>query len=365
MKILCKKCNKESEHPDSAKGAEVISVACPHCKAEIDKEGSLVSKLVGDMAPQLPELIKRDLAKRVSQFVKIEKVDDEKQLIYGIVYEPDVVDSQGDYADAGEIEKACHNFMENYQNMSLMHKELVNEDVKIVECSIAQADFTLGVRAVKKGTWILVSHVISKDIWKEVKSGKLTGYSLEGSARSIEKMAKAADDNDNVKKIRQLIDLVVTAVALVDSPANKKSFNLLKRDVNELFDIANLTGLVGSLKSAIEWMTRDNKLGDAMVQECLKEIADLAAQTMTKGGGKYKCPVKDIDAEAAEKVVKEDIAKKDGEITILKGLINDLVDTLKEVGGKIVSKDEIQKMLGKHFKDSKIEMQNYIKTLRE
>ncbi len=43
----------------------------------------------------------------------ITKADDPKQLVYGVVYEPDVEDTHGDMMTADEIEKAVHGFMSN------------------------------------------------------------------------------------------------------------------------------------------------------------------------------------------------------------------------------------------------------------
>jgi ABC-type molybdate transport system substrate-binding protein len=43
--------------------------------------------------------------------VNIVKQDNEKGIVYGIVYEPDTVDAQGDFTTSEEIQKASYNFM--------------------------------------------------------------------------------------------------------------------------------------------------------------------------------------------------------------------------------------------------------------
>ncbi|NUQ44383.1 MAG: hypothetical protein HUU32_23600, partial [Calditrichaceae bacterium] len=43
--------------------------------------------------------------------ISIAKIDDEKQMVYGIVYAPDDVDSQGDVMTGAEVEKAAYGFM--------------------------------------------------------------------------------------------------------------------------------------------------------------------------------------------------------------------------------------------------------------
>jgi len=114
------------------------------------------------------------------ELVPIEKGDE--QIVYGIVYEPDTVDAQGDQANAEEIQKAAYNFMENVQAFKVMHKGK-KVKIKILENYIAPVDFKIGKREVKKGSWVLVTRVLDKAVWKDIKAGKLTGYSMAGYAR--------------------------------------------------------------------------------------------------------------------------------------------------------------------------------------
>lgn len=102
-----------------------------------------------------------------------------KQIVYGVVYEPDVEDADGDWASAEDIEKACHKFMAYYQNISLMHKMLVNDRVKIVENYIAPVDFELGDETVIKGSWVQGLQC-DDEVWKKIESGEITGLSLGG-----------------------------------------------------------------------------------------------------------------------------------------------------------------------------------------
>lgn len=108
--------------------------------------------------------------------------DEAKRLVYGIVYEPNVVDSQGDYTDADEIEKACHNFMLNYQEIGRRHFE-TSPDIKLVECYVAPENLGINGETVRKGAWLICVKVFNDEVWKEVLSGELTGFSFEGTAR--------------------------------------------------------------------------------------------------------------------------------------------------------------------------------------
>lgn len=159
--VICKGCKKEF---DFTKLTEVKKglVKCPGCGEHVTNDGSIC------------QLTKSE--------IPIIKRDDEKQIVYGVVYEPDVVDAHGDYTDAEEIEKACHEFLEEYQNISFMHQELINKDARISECYIAPVDFEWAGRKVKKGTWMMAVHVLNGQMWSLVKEGKITGFSMEGTA---------------------------------------------------------------------------------------------------------------------------------------------------------------------------------------
>jgi hypothetical protein len=113
------------------------------------------------------------------ELVPIEKSDE--QIVYGIVYEPDTKDAQGDQASAEEIRKAAYDFMENARAFKVMHKGK-KVKVKILENYIAPVDFTIAKRNVKKGSWVLVTRVLDKKLWQEIKAGNLTGYSMAGYA---------------------------------------------------------------------------------------------------------------------------------------------------------------------------------------
>jgi hypothetical protein len=73
--------------------------------------------------------------------IEIKKSDSEKGIVYGIVYSPDEVDSQGDYATADEIEKAAYGFMKslNQRNVDVEHS-FVSEDAFVAESWILKSN---------------------------------------------------------------------------------------------------------------------------------------------------------------------------------------------------------------------------------
>ena len=134
----------------------------------------------------------------------------EERFVLGIVLEPNDggegapvdPDTQGDIYSAHEIRRAAHLFMEQYRNLGLMHRRIVpTTKLRILESYIAPIEFAVRsngeiigtadvkpgekVQIVRRGTWLLAMRVVDDQLWQAVKSGKLTGLSIGGSARRV------------------------------------------------------------------------------------------------------------------------------------------------------------------------------------
>lgn len=112
--------------------------------------------------------------------VPIWKEDDARQIVYGVVLVPDLVDSQGDVVSKEEIEKAAHSFLVRARKHDVQHSD-APAAVETVESYIAPADFELGGKKVLKGSWVMGVHVSDPEIWGQVKKGELDGFSIGGT----------------------------------------------------------------------------------------------------------------------------------------------------------------------------------------
>ncbi|MCY8258898.1 XkdF-like putative serine protease domain-containing protein [Bacillus spizizenii] len=113
------------------------------------------------------------------------KEADEQKLVYGIVYEPDTVDAHGDFMTAAEIEKAAHGFLKDAREIDKQH-DFQGGVGEVVESYVAPADFEMNGKTIKKGSWVLVTKA-SEEVWEQIKKGEITGYSMAGTAETIEK----------------------------------------------------------------------------------------------------------------------------------------------------------------------------------
>jgi DNA adenine methylase len=125
----------------------------------------------------------------VVRLLPVEKAEEDKRIVFGVVLEPGEVDAQGDTISEDEIETAAHEWLAKYQNRGLMHRKLINAKIRIFESYISPADLTIGGQRVKKGTWLLMYHVLDDQIWQQIKSGKLRGFSMGGFARRVQMKA--------------------------------------------------------------------------------------------------------------------------------------------------------------------------------
>lgn len=131
---------------------------------------------------------KKEKEKEVSKFISVyrfDKADEDEHIVCGIVYEPDVVDSQGDKASEREIRKAAYRFMEDVQSFKVNHQGK-NIKAKVLESYIAPDNFKVSSKKVKKGTWVLTLRVFDEDAWEAIKKGDLTGFSMAGTAKTTQ-----------------------------------------------------------------------------------------------------------------------------------------------------------------------------------
>jgi hypothetical protein len=126
--------------------------------------------------------------------MKVVKAMEHQQLIYGIVLEPDVIDSQADFVPAREVEKAAHLYLKKALRgkasvSKLQHRvsafsrfNTTKGSVVPVESFIAPVDFTYpgSQEQVTAGSWVICMHVEDPELWQDVLDGHYQGFSIGG-----------------------------------------------------------------------------------------------------------------------------------------------------------------------------------------
>ncbi|MBJ8153961.1 XkdF-like putative serine protease domain-containing protein [Bacillus cereus] len=243
-------------------------------------------------------IMKSESAKQpnISKQVPILKTEEEKQLVTGVVYEPDVEDSHGDKMTAEEIEKAAYTFMENYQHIDKQHDEIAGKGT-VVENWIAKSDMTVGEQEVQAGTWLMTVRVDDADTWEEIKKGEVTGFSMGGFGERVE-IAKTDDfTHEDKGLIRKMLDFVKGETHKITKGEVKDRFidEKQKRDLRAVFNL---------FEDVFYWeIWESNPDIDRMVA-ALDDMKDILSSI--KGG--YTI-AKSEDSVEAESIVLESIKK--------------------------------------------------------
>ena len=114
----------------------------------------------------------------LKRFFKIDRIDEEKQIVFGPVLVPNEVDLQGDFEFAEDIEDAAHSFMMNRGKIGEQH--MIFDGIGFpVESHILRAPM-VGAKGetLKAGTWFMGVKVTNDATWARVKSGELNGFSI-------------------------------------------------------------------------------------------------------------------------------------------------------------------------------------------
>lgn len=125
--------------------------------------------------------------------MNITKIDEEKRIVYGKALVPDKVDSQGDIVSKEDIEEAAHNFLINLQKAYI---ELLTFGVNKTNASqigymhrvfkgVGGFGYIVESYIDPDGSWVLATKINDETVWKMIKDGRITGYSIGGTGKRI------------------------------------------------------------------------------------------------------------------------------------------------------------------------------------
>ncbi len=134
--------------------------------------------------------------------IPIIKIDAEKRIVYGVVLDPYIIDTQGDWIPPAEVEETAHKWMKESRSIGLGHrKEAEATPVESYLLPYPDADdyrkavngqphriikFKIGEGFVHSGSWVLATMIDDEATWELVKSGELGSYSIGGRGERTE-----------------------------------------------------------------------------------------------------------------------------------------------------------------------------------
>lgn len=116
----------------------------------------------------------------------------EQRYVLGIAYQagPDEridegVDGGRDFFTPAELEKAAWGYLRKGAQSGLLHVPGTEGAGTVVESYIYRGpDWQVGDTVVKSGDW-LVGAILDPHAWQLLKSGKIDGWSVQGTARRV------------------------------------------------------------------------------------------------------------------------------------------------------------------------------------
>lgn len=197
------------------------------------------------------------------------KEADEQKLVYGIVYEPDTVDAHGDFMTAAEIEKAAHGFLKDAREIDKQH-DFQGGVGEVVESYVAPADFEMNGETIKKGSWVLVTKA-SEEVWEQIKKGEITGYSMAGTAETIEKQEDkpVSQEKTDEKGLFNLLKnfLIGKQQQSYEEPVEKAG---RKFSASNLQEIKNAHTALGNLLSQVETEEEEEEMTSEEVTKSIQ-----------------------------------------------------------------------------------------------
>jgi hypothetical protein len=151
--------------------------------------------------------------------VELKEIDAEKRLLMGASLIPNKEifrkDEQGNefyiYFSEQTVRKASEMFFQNSKqnNATLNHDQKI-EGMTVVESWIVdnpEMDKSKNYGfSFPKGTWVISMKVDNDEIWKEVKLGKVKGFSIEGYF--IDKLDLSLVESEEEKQLKEIIEIL-------------------------------------------------------------------------------------------------------------------------------------------------------------
>lgn len=351
---------------------------------------SLVDKAANKKQFLITKADKNSQTAQFQTYGKIIKTDPKNHYVTGIVYEPLVEDSQGDFMTEEEITKAAYYFAKSGSKIDTQHNFKAADGVCVVESWIAKSDFEIeGVEEpIKKGTWLLTTEVTNPKLWESIEKQEITGYSMGGSGTysgedvDLEDVTKADEKQSLLAKLAELLNVKSVAKGEVaDKFGERKKSSLFweafhslqsclckynyftdrdefekdetkVREALEDFS-AIITDILTTEKSVTKALTADpqaiTKAGKKMSSANKEKLASICAsltEFMKEFDEPEETPADDKDVKEKEKKEETDVTKNEVETMIAAAIEKALAKSAEPQPQKAeITPETVQKMV--------------------
>ena len=283
-------------------------------------------------------------AANFATFGRILKADADSHFVTGIVYEPMVEDTQGNYMTEEEITKAAYWFAKNGNQVDLQHCFEKCDGAAVVESYVAKCDMEIEGEAIKKGTWIMTMEISDTDVWEAIQKGDITGFSMGGmGVYSEEDVELPVEKRDEPKGLLRRLAKAM-GFDVVEKGAVKANF---QRRVKE----DNFYSAWYALRSTLEGNFYNPDTGcwewgynsdESTIREALEDFNDIVTQLLTSDGSIVKSLEK-AAKEAPDPVRKEGKSLSAKNLNAIKGIYDTLGSFLADFQDEPAEENNVQK----------------------
>lgn len=114
--------------------------------------------------------------------IRFRAVSEDKKIVTGLVYEPDVLDTYCEVMRTEDIELMAHRFMKlDLSKVIDIQHDNNAVDAHVIESYIVRHD----TPEYALGSWVLSVKVEDEAIWKQIRDGKINGFSFEALVKLV------------------------------------------------------------------------------------------------------------------------------------------------------------------------------------
>lgn len=298
-------------------------------------------------------------------FGRILKADADSHFVTGIVYEPMVEDSQGNYMTEDEITKAAYWFAKNGNQVDLQHCFQKCDGAAVVESYVTKCDMEIEGETIKKGTWLMTMEISDSDVWDSIQKGDITGFSMGGiGVYSEEDVELPVEKQDEPKGLFRKLAKAMGFEVVEKGAVKAKFVRRVKED--------NFYSAWYALRETLEGYYYNETSGqwewgynadEETIREALEDFNDIVTQLLTSDGSIIKSLEKAAESAPAP-VQKAGKSLSSKNLNTLKGIYDTFGSFLSEfeTDGEPegatnnvqkeeidMTKDEVQKMVGEEI----------------
>ena len=171
--------------------------------------------------------------------VQLDITDESKRLVSGWA-SVEILDSQGDIVPIDQMKRSMFNLMDRGGNINYEH---TNKPIgKILQWEVAEHPDSKaeGIKFVAK---IFEGYEHDDQVWKEIKNGHITGFSIGAQGKSHAGVIKDESTGES-HKVNILSDLDLMEISAVEEPANEAStidgVNYVAKSKEDLYKLADI-----------------------------------------------------------------------------------------------------------------------------